>query len=224
MDGEEAHAAPGAAGEGSVPDPVRVGHGCNQIVVPLSFAPGDATALDVAATVAREEGLAVHLVVVSSPNLDHGVDRQLVEAQAEALGTVAWTVEVLEGDDVADSLVDWLHTHPQALPVLASHARGAIGTRVLGSVSEQLLGSVHRPMIIVGPHATLPQAEPLVLLHTTMPAPHDPGTVDVGHPRGASRAGPPPVVVVDTGPVDDVVKTIRTAASPVLITPPSPAR
>jgi hypothetical protein len=222
MDTHETHphpAPPECSADSPRTEAVRAGTGCDSIVVPIAFVAQDEVALAVARLIAREEGLPIHLVLVSSPNLDHTVDRQLLELQAKSLGDLPWTSEVLEGDDIVDRVTGWLHEHPRSLPVVASHARHALGRRVLGSVSEELLEDVHRPMVFVGPHAEVVDAAPMVLLHATVPGPGDRGTVDLGRMRHEARG---PITVVEVGDVDDVVATIRSARSPVLVTPSGP--
>jgi nucleotide-binding universal stress UspA family protein len=136
----------------------------DSIVVPLDLGPADMRALAVAGVLARAGSLPVRLVVVSSPNIEHAGTRQLVAQRAEALGEAQWTVDVLESEDVAATLLEVLAERPGALPVLATHARGPVGRRVFGSVSEALVGAASSALVMVGPKVVAPPQPPLMLV------------------------------------------------------------
>lgn len=139
----------------------------DSILVPLDFGAADDRVLAVAGVLARAGGLPVHLVVVASPGWDNADDKAVLDGRAGLLGDVPWTSEVRGSDDVAATLLEVLAERPGALPVLATHARGPLARRVMGSVSEALVSEAARPLLMVGPNVTAPPQPPLVLVVAT---------------------------------------------------------
>ena len=67
--------------------------------------------------------------------------------------TGRWTV--LHDNDVVAALAAFIADRPDALVLMATRARGTLGQRLLGSVTEGLLGRLSQPMLLVGPHVEL---------------------------------------------------------------------
>ena len=81
-------------------------------------------------------------------------DRVELEARARAAAD-HWSVTVLHDNDVVPR-------SPRSSPavrtrsvLMATRARGALGQRLLGSVTEGLLSRLSQPMLLVGPHVEL---------------------------------------------------------------------
>jgi nucleotide-binding universal stress UspA family protein len=52
--------------------------------------------------------------------------------------------------------------HEQALIVLGTHGGGATERHVIGSVAEEILRTIHSPVLTVGPHVAMPSADKVV--------------------------------------------------------------
>ncbi|MGD9705635.1 MAG: universal stress protein [Acidimicrobiia bacterium] len=128
----------------------------DHVVVPIDFSPESEQALPHAVEFARRAQLPVELLSVATKH--HYADaaerlRQLAEDQ----GAGAWTV--IETEDPAEQvLFDKALTTHGALWFVGSHARTSLGELLLGSVSEDLVRDVERPMVVVGPKAVTPRS------------------------------------------------------------------
>ena len=75
--------------------------------------------------------------------------------RAHAAAAGRWSVDVLHDNDVVAALAAFIADRPGALVLMATRARSAIGQRLLGSVTEGLLGRLSQPMLLVGPHVVV---------------------------------------------------------------------
>lgn len=128
------------------------------IVVPLDLEPAGDRALPVAAALARTAGVGLELVTVSSPNLGEAGDLHELRRRAEAHSDPRHRAAtyVLHDNDPAAALVAFLADRPGALVVMGTRARSPLGELLLGSVSEELLTHTDSPVLLVGPHASVP--------------------------------------------------------------------
>lgn len=124
------------------------------IVVPVDLEPDGDRALPLAGALARAAGIPLELVSVSSPHMPEAPDRVELEARART-ATDLWSVTVLHDNDVVAALAEFAAGRPDALVLMATRARGALGQRLLGSVTEGLLSRLSRPVLLVGPHVEL---------------------------------------------------------------------
>lgn len=96
-------------------------------------------------------------------------------AMGERLGaevvTVAVDVPELVGEvdvtlsgDTTDTLLDRVAGTRDALVCMASHGRGGLGRRIVGSVAEGLIRTCPAPVIVVGPHAGSHRSSPRSIL------------------------------------------------------------
>ena len=124
------------------------------IVIPLDLEPGGDRSLAVATALAARAQIPIELVTVSSPAVPEA--RDLFElAERRPAGPVRCTSTVLHDNDAAAALVEHLADRPDALVVMATRARGFVAGRLLGSVSEGVLGHTDRPVLLVGPGAVI---------------------------------------------------------------------
>lgn len=124
------------------------------IVVPVDLEPDGDRALPLAGALASAAGLPLELVSVSSPHMPEVTDRLELEARARAAAE-RWSVTLLHDNDVVAALDAFVAERPGALVLMATRARGALGQRLLGSVTEGLLGRLSQPMLLVGPQVEL---------------------------------------------------------------------
>jgi nucleotide-binding universal stress UspA family protein len=124
------------------------------ILVPVDLEPGGDRALPLAGALATAAGLHLELVTVSSPNMPETADRLELEERARAVSD-DWSVRVLHDNDVVTALEAYLTDRPDSLTVMATRARGVLGQRVLGSVTEGLLCRLDQPTLLVGPEVEL---------------------------------------------------------------------
>lgn len=110
-----------------------------------------ARALPTAVALARRAMLPIEVVAVAS--LTH-VPIEVEQALAERLetpGDVDVRVHALLDAEPSRAIVGFLADHPDGLLVMATHARGLVAERLLGSVSEAVLARSERPALLVGP-------------------------------------------------------------------------
>jgi nucleotide-binding universal stress UspA family protein len=142
------------------------------LLVPLDGSPFAEHALPLAVSLARRAGAALRLVTVSTPLAEaytEGLYFSTLELQNEIvarqqtyldemvrrLAPTGLTVQaqVLQGD-VAETL--WHHAGNVSadLVVMATHGRGPLGRFWLGSVADELIRHLHRPVLLVRPEET----------------------------------------------------------------------
>lgn len=124
------------------------------IVVPLDHSDEAESAVAHGAALARQSGARLQLMMVRPSYVDtvtiHDrlneiADRHRVDAELVVAGP----------DDVATTLAD-VAADPDTLLCLRTHARGPVAEMVMGSVSEQVVRTSHRPVLMVGPHCEPP--------------------------------------------------------------------
>ena len=135
------------------------------VVVPLDLQPEGDRALPIAAALAAQAGIPLELVSVSSPHMQEDVDLFELGTRARSSGAT-YTTALLHDNDVVRALAGFAADRPGALIVMATRARGPLGQRLLGSVSEGLLGRLDQPMLLVGPQVdlTYPQGSPTLVV------------------------------------------------------------
>ncbi|SRR6266545_2688272 len=129
----------------------------NSIIVPVDFEVDGDRALFVAAVLARRAALPLTFVTVSSPGIDAAADELLLDLRCARVSGARTDRVVLRSNNPAGTIVDFLDDRPGALVVMGTHARGPLGERLFGSVSESVLAGTICPVVMVGPHvATTP--------------------------------------------------------------------
>lgn len=130
------------------PPPLR-----GRVCVPVDPTQPGSTALAVAATVARQAGMAVEVVAVPPSGLGHHTTNAHLTARvrtAERTGATA-TAQLLCPGDVAAALLAHLAHDDVAVACMDSRSRGPVGELVLGSVSEAVLRQAPVPVLLAGP-------------------------------------------------------------------------
>ena len=149
--------------------------GFRSVLVPLDGSTTAEQALSVGASLAHRSGAPLHLVSVREPvpvaaAVEAGADGVELgrESRAELSRYLAGTLdtarasqgipvcgEVLEGT-AADAVTGYVERHDIGLVVMTTHARIGFKRLVLGSVADQLLRRLSRPVLLLHP-SDLPQ-------------------------------------------------------------------
>jgi nucleotide-binding universal stress UspA family protein len=125
----------------------------DHVAVPVDFTPESDRALMVAPAIARWAGAHVELVSVTEPSNRPDVDATLAEYADRVGPGTKWTVLESGGPTIAALLTEF-HRSTNALWCVGSHARGALGELLVGSLSERLVREAHAPVVLVGPHVS----------------------------------------------------------------------
>ena len=131
------------------------------VVVPVDMEDHGDRALHYARRLAAAGNLPVELITVSSPAMAEGADRWDLSRRAGTLerAGIDCSYRVLHSDDPSGSIVEHLRGRPGALLAMATHARGLLSERLLGSVSEAVLTHHDGPMLLIGPRFVTSDAE-----------------------------------------------------------------
>ena len=101
-------------------------------------------ALPVAASLGRAGGLDVELVTVSSPHMPSEPDIFELDQRAAAQHLERHSSTVLHRDEDGPVMVEHMASLPDALLVMGTSARGPLSALFLGSVTEYVIGHLHR--------------------------------------------------------------------------------
>jgi len=138
------------------------------IVVPTDFSALAEAAAARAATLARLDGAAVHVVhalaspllvnpyEVSAPtnlweDLRRAAQQKLEQTRKtiEAKGVATVTTQASESQDAVAAIAEAVHAHAADLVVMGTHGRGGLAHAFLGSVTERALRTLDRPILAV---------------------------------------------------------------------------
>jgi len=120
------------------------------ILVPTAAGPHTDLAVEVAAALARGTDGLVRLLNVVDPDLPLAERRKLrsaLEGKAEALGDVEREIVLLDGEDVADAIVEETGRHD--LTVMGATREGLLQQLILGAVPESVAARARSPLIMV---------------------------------------------------------------------------
>lgn len=168
------------------------------VMVALAGTAASEAALPVAMRVARALGAGLHLVrvfdvsqdaITASAGLVGAFDasRDLATEMEESLERTADRVEaagfeatatLLPRQDVPRALLDEARRIDAVVLVMATHARGAIGRALLGSVTDRVMRETDRPIVLVPPSAVasaLPDVADRELQRVLVPLGDSPG-------------------------------------------------
>ena len=168
------------------------------VMVALAGTAASEAALPVAMRVARALGAGLHLVrvfdvpqdaITTSAGLvgafdatrDLAADMEAsLERTADRVDDAGFdaTTSLLPGDDVPRALLREAQRVDARVLVMATHARGAIGRALLGSVTDRVMRETNRPIILVPPQAApsaLPDAADRELQRVLVPLGDAPG-------------------------------------------------
>jgi nucleotide-binding universal stress UspA family protein len=125
-----------------------------RVVVPIGRDHEGAQAIPVAASLADRAQTPVALVTVVEPVGKDGAEsvlRDLIDGRPGFTGHVIET-----GGPPEAALLAELHGGEPSLWCVGSHARGALGEVIFGSLSEEFVRHAHAPVVLVGPHVEGP--------------------------------------------------------------------
>ena len=125
-----------------------------RVAVPVNWTPESDRALIVASTLATWAGVGVELVTVAEPIASAALKPRLIELACNAAVPTAWRIVETGGPPEAALLTELARDENQ-LWCVGSHARGAIGELLLGSLSEDFVRHAHVPVMLVGPEVRL---------------------------------------------------------------------
>lgn len=76
-----------------------------------------------------------------------------LQAQAAALAArpIAANIDVIEGNDVAQSLVAYAKDHGSDVIVMSTHGRGGLSRLVFGSAAEEVVRHAPCPVLVIRP-------------------------------------------------------------------------
>ncbi|MFP3899937.1 MAG: universal stress protein [Acidimicrobiia bacterium] len=120
------------------------------ILVPVDPSAGGEAALPVAATLARQAGAGIELLGVVPSGADDTGAREHLAERAHPLPVAAET-RVVASDDVAGAIRAQADD-ADTLVCMETRARRPITEAVLGSVADEVVRELHRPVLLVGPH------------------------------------------------------------------------
>jgi len=123
----------------------------DSLIVPHDLTGQADRVLPVVGELSRRAGLGVMLVTTASPGLETE-DRADLASHGRRIHGALTTSVVLGSNDPADDLAAFAERHPYSLICLATHARTALGELVFGSMADDLLRRLARPILAVGPH------------------------------------------------------------------------
>jgi nucleotide-binding universal stress UspA family protein len=92
-----------------------------------------------------------------------------VAARLVAATQRAVTMEIAEGFDAADVLIERISRHDADLVVMATRAPGTIGRAVRGSVADRVMRESTRPVVLVPPGADRGDGRPVRLHRVLLP-------------------------------------------------------
>jgi nucleotide-binding universal stress UspA family protein len=130
-----------------------------RIIVPLDGGQVAERAIPVAAALAAPGSFPLTFVTVLSESDMEDNAATYLKAQADALPGRQVEYDVLWRLPAVDTLVEYLHHHPDSLVCCSTHARLDSTTSRLGSVAEALVRRAPVPVLLVGPQTELPGPE-----------------------------------------------------------------
>ena len=125
-----------------------------RVAVPVNWTPESDRALVVASTLARWAGVGVELVTVAEPIKRTDLQPRLEKLVHNATSTTTWRIVETGGPPEAALLAE-LARDENRLWCVGSHARGALGELLRGSLSEDFVRHAHVPVMLVGPHVSV---------------------------------------------------------------------
>lgn len=117
------------------------------MTIVASFAPGPEgeAALKAAVDLSKREGAPL-VVVGTVPTMDEHEGAQKILAESPAS-----VVNVREGDDAVEVILDTVNSHDASLLVIGLRRRSPVGKLVLGSSAQRLLLDAPCPVVCVKP-------------------------------------------------------------------------
>lgn len=121
------------------------------VTIPLDSSARSQAALKPGLSLAGQLGARVRLVSVVSREADSTERTALLQSILAARGLNDAQVEVVVHASVTDGLMQAMSNEPDSPLVMSTHARGAVGEAVVGSVAGHVLRQSRRPLLLAGP-------------------------------------------------------------------------
>jgi nucleotide-binding universal stress UspA family protein len=120
------------------------------VVVPLDGSERAEAALAPASWLSVRLGADL-LVVTSTFAVDPGPEEAILERGLRLTTSPRASTKVLRGHHAARAIVDAARSTPEALICMSTTGKGALATRLLGSVADQVLALGRTPVVLIGP-------------------------------------------------------------------------
>lgn len=144
----------------------------SRFLVPLDGTPASAEALPVAVALAGRLHATIDVVDCLPPTFPAEAEHRWVEEQLERVGLHLGDTTVVHPTlDVVPDIVATAAAEPRTVVCMASHGRTAVGELVFGSVTRDVIVASPSPVVVVGPHARVP--ETFDLLQVCVDGSHD---------------------------------------------------
>ncbi|HLM17564.1 MAG TPA: universal stress protein [Acidimicrobiia bacterium] len=91
-------------------------------------------------------------------------DAYELERRADEFGWRGDGWSIVHDDDAASGIVRHVSRRDDTLLVMATSARSPWSSSVLGSITHDVLGRIHRPVLLVGPHVSWTEQPPCTTL------------------------------------------------------------
>ena len=130
----------------------------SELLIAVDGTPRSAAAAHVAAGFAERLAVPVSLVRCCRPYVSFLEARADCEDLGASLHAPVKRVEVLHSTDVVDDILATASDIPGSTICLASHGRTEVGQALLSSVSRELVDRCTGAVMLIGPHATAPDA------------------------------------------------------------------
>jgi nucleotide-binding universal stress UspA family protein len=130
------------------------------LVVPVDETELSERALPVAAALARATGAEVLLVMVDSVHIEPGEDLAYLDEELKRLPPKIARRRLLDlvDQDVDEAIVEVAAGEPDAVIVMATHARVGAAALLLGSVADGVMRRTALPVVLVGPRCATAEA------------------------------------------------------------------
>ena len=167
-----------------------------RIIVPLDLEAAGSRPLWFVRRLATLASLPVELLTVSSPRIDERADHFELARWAGLLPPKLTSTTVLHSNDAAEAIVEHLAEHPDALVAMATNARGVLGEKMFGSVSEAVLADHVAPLLLFGPscHSSTASSPPNLVVTIDQSEESD-AVLDVAESWSDTFGGPTPALV-----------------------------
>jgi nucleotide-binding universal stress UspA family protein len=180
------------------------------LVVALDLELDGDRALGVVRTLMRSSAVRVELVTVSSPGIPTATDRYELDSRVESLGHERTDWSILHDNDVAEALLGHMVHHDRGLLVMATSAKHPWHSRLVGSITGDVLSRADRPVLLVGPHVDWTDDPPFTTLVPCLVEGATPGqTVVAIEAWHRTFFGPSPYLAEVVGAVGNTETTLE---------------
>lgn len=129
----------------------------SRLLVPLDGTPSSAQALPVAVALAARLRAEVDVVDCLPPTYPTEAEEHWVEEQLRLVGIDRAGKPIVHATlDVVADILATAAAEPRTVVCMASHGRTAVGELVFGSVTHEVIVHSTMPVVVVGPHARVP--------------------------------------------------------------------